>query len=342
MPIHLLSTDGGSAKAPTCAANSVIVGLVNNMPDAALRSTERQFIGLLDAASGDIDVRLRLFFLPEVPRSDTARELFLSAYDSIDDLWSSDIDGLIVTGTEPRSPELTEEPYWQSLTRLIDWAQEHTISAIWSCLAAHAAVLHLDGINRRPLNGKLSGVFECAKALDHELVVDAPPSWRVPHSRYNGLPHDELAAHNYHLLTSSPVAGVDSFAKNCNSLFLFFQGHLEYDSNSLLREYVRDIIRFIDGQQPLYPTLPLGYLDPESERAFAEVKETVLAQQNAKPLVATAASIAEQRLLNDWRPPATAIYKKWLSIVRREKRNPFRSLAQSRSRSAADGSLRTT
>ena len=44
-----------------------MIGLVNNMPDAALQSTENQFAGLLHEASGGQTVRLRLTSLPELP-----------------------------------------------------------------------------------------------------------------------------------------------------------------------------------------------------------------------------------------------------------------------------------
>jgi homoserine O-succinyltransferase/O-acetyltransferase len=40
------------------------IGLVNNMPDAALRSTERQFRTILTEAAGGAPFRLTLFFLP--------------------------------------------------------------------------------------------------------------------------------------------------------------------------------------------------------------------------------------------------------------------------------------
>src|SRR5262245_14499013 len=127
------------------------VGLLNNMPDAALESTERQFRELLGAASGDIPVRLRLYALPDVPRSETGRQRVRDAYVPIEELWENDLDGLIVTGTEPRVPSLSDEPYWSALTQVMDWAEHNTASAVWSCLAAHAAVLHLDGVERQLL-----------------------------------------------------------------------------------------------------------------------------------------------------------------------------------------------
>src|SRR5215510_819232 len=129
------------------------IGLVNNMPDAALDATVRQFRGLLGAAAGDTAVRLTLYTLPEVPRSDFGRQQ-VSGYSTTDELWDSHLDGLIITGAEPQAADLRDEPYWQSLTRVLEWAEGHTYSTILSCLAAHAAVLHLDGIARSPIPDK--------------------------------------------------------------------------------------------------------------------------------------------------------------------------------------------
>src|SRR6516162_1368555 len=145
------------SEVPGANSQRIVVGLVNNMPDAAIRATERQFGGLLQADG--IEVALRYFHLPTVPRSESARATFLQSYAPVEELWTSRIDGLIVTGAEPRAPKLQDEPYWSTLTRVVDWAEENTISTIWSCLAAHAAVLHLDRLERQPLGSKLFGVF---------------------------------------------------------------------------------------------------------------------------------------------------------------------------------------
>src|SRR5207302_8356539 len=114
-------------------------------------------------------VRLKLYALPEVVRSAAGRRR-VSSYSDIARLWDDHLDGLIVTGAEPRTADLRNEPYWKSLTALVDWADDHTHSSIWSCLASHAAVLHLDGIERRPLGTKRFGVFECEAASDHLLT----------------------------------------------------------------------------------------------------------------------------------------------------------------------------
>src|SRR5438270_3694737 len=92
------------ATGPVDDATCVTIGLLNNMPDPALQATERQFVALLGAAADDIDVRLRPYALPGVPRTDWGREYVTRFYSPIAELWDSRLDGLIVTGTEPRSP----------------------------------------------------------------------------------------------------------------------------------------------------------------------------------------------------------------------------------------------
>src|SRR5205823_10441965 len=132
---------------------SLHIGLVNNMPDPALDATERQFRALLAAASDGRPVRLTLYTLPEVPRTAFGRQQ-IAKYSTLDDLWNSQHDGLIVTGTEPQAADLRDEPFWGSLTRVLEWAEQHTHSTILSCLAAHAGILHIDGIARHPLGDK--------------------------------------------------------------------------------------------------------------------------------------------------------------------------------------------
>ena len=53
----------------------------------------------------------------------------------------------------------------------------------------------------------------------------------------------------YLVLTQSAEGGVDSFVKKKKqSLFVHFQGHPEYGAQTLLKEYRRDIRRFLKGR----------------------------------------------------------------------------------------------
>jgi homoserine O-succinyltransferase len=261
------------------ADSALTIGLINNMPDSALQATERQFTQLLQAAAGNTRVHLHCFSLPSVKRSQQARQAMDGRYGDIADLDRLRIDGLIVTGAEPNAATLPEEPFWQDLTDIIDWARNNTRSAIWSCLAAHAAVLHLDGIERQPLDVKCSGVYDCAKVTDNWLTRDINSPLKVAHSRVNALRNSDLAAGGYQVLTESPEAGVDIFAKRLPSQFIFFQGHPEYEALSLQREYLRDITRFLSRQRDVFPAFPAGYFEAETENKLAHYRKRACAER---------------------------------------------------------------
>lgn len=303
------------ATSPGQADRPVVIGLINNMPDAAFRTTERQFRELLSAAPLGHRIEVRRFYLPDVPRSSEMQSYLGRHYENIADLWTSQVDGLIVTGAEPRAPNLTDEPFWGDLAKLIDWAADHTSSTIWSCLAAHAAVLKLDGINRHPLPGKLSGVFDCQKVIDHPLLARMPAQWRIPHSRYNGLPEKLLEASGYLLLSRSVEAGADLFIKQGASLFIFLHGHPEYAPDALLREYRRDITRFLSGEREDFPEAPGFYFDGETTMALSAFRQRALEQRSLDLLVELPAKIADDVLMHPWKDPARDIFANWLTYL---------------------------
>ena len=296
-------------------AESITIGLVNNMPDAALQATERQFMALLGSAAQGMVVRLRVYAVPDVPRAAWGRDYVDRFYAPIDDLWDSDLEGLIVTGTEPRSPDLRHEPYWATLSDLMDWAEEHTQSAVWSCLAAHAAVLHLDGIERRPLGDKRFGVFACDRVADHALTADTPRRISMPHSRWNEAPEGALASCGYHVLTRSDEAGADAFTKERRSLFVFFQGHPEYEAQTLMLEYRRDIKRFLVRERETYPAMPRCYFDAATIRLLTALRERALADRREDLLAEFPTGLAAWTVTNSWRSVAVLVYRNWLRYL---------------------------
>lgn len=316
------------SRLPPNDRDALVIGLVNNMPDAALESTEKQFRDLLSAASSGLPVRLRLLALPEVLRSDVGRAQIADRYEDIAAVADEHVDGLIVTGTEPRTPSLKEEPFWPALGRLVDWADEHTVSTIWSCLAAHAAVLYLDGIERQPFPSKLSGIFKCEKSADHDLVEGQPSEWFVPHSRHNGLAEDMLAARGYRILLRSPETGPDMLVRQNRSLFLFLQGHPEYDRHALHREYRRDVVRFLRGRSERYPEIPHGYFDANTTGVLAEFRARAL-RNRCPQLVAEFPAIADAAVVHSWSNAAVALYRQWLAYLYAE-RNAERTRSELR------------
>ncbi|SDT20724.1 homoserine O-succinyltransferase MetA [Bradyrhizobium canariense] len=289
------------------------IGLINNMPDSALQATERQFTRLLQAAAGNSHIHFHCFSLPSVKRSQQAKQLMHGRYRDIADLDRLHIDGLIVTGAEPNAAILPEEPFWQDLTGIIDWAEANTRSTIWSCLAAHAAVLHLDGIKRQRLDAKCSGVYDCFKVANDGLTKDITSPLRVAHSRLNALRKSDLTASGYQLLTESPEAGVDIFVKQLRSRFVFFQGHPEYDALSLQREYLRDITRYLARQRDKFPTVPANYFDTETERKLANYQKRAMAERQ----IPLSVELPKLTLRPDLAISAAAstIFRNWLEYL---------------------------
>ena len=301
-------------------SNSLRIGLVNNMPDPALQATERQFVALLGAAADGLVVRITPYALPEIPRTDWGHDYVTRFYAPIEDLWDSGVDALIVTGTEPRSPNLRDEPYWASLTRLLEWAEHNTHSAVWSCLATHAALLHLDGIDRRPLGEKRFGVFECERVGDHPLTANAPDRLRMPHSRWNEIPEAALSSCGYRVLTRSDAAGVDAFVKQRQSLFVFFQGHPEYEAQTLMLEYRRDIRRFLLRERETYPNMPHGYFDDDTIRTLTMLRDRAVSDRREELLAAFPTALAAGRVTNSWRASAESLYRNWLQYIAQKAR----------------------
>lgn len=318
-------------------ANCIEIGLVNNMLGAALETTERQFRTLLGAAANGIAVRLKLLALPEVPRGELGRRHVSDFYSDISDLWDSHLDGLIVTGTEPRTPNLRNEPYWGSLAKLLEWAEDHTHSSVWSCLAAHAALLSIDGIVRRPLSGKRFGVFGCARVSDHPLTSGVPARFHMPHSRWNEVPEDAVTACGYGILTKSEDAGVDAFVKPRNSLFVFFQGHPEYDLDTLLLEYRRDIGRFLRGERDVYPSMPCGYFDEDTVDALAALQKRAVTNRREDLLRELPTNFVPSKVSAPWSSSAVCIYRNWLQYVSEQKARRLRARGRRQDRAVRSG-----
>jgi homoserine O-succinyltransferase/O-acetyltransferase len=295
---------------------AVRIAFVNNMPDSALEDTEMQFFELLDGASGELPVHVTLYSLPNVVRGERGQQHLSNFYRSINELWNDHFDGIIVTGTEPRQSDLRDESYWSVMCDVFDWAAENTSSTVLSCLAAHAGVLHSDRIDRHPLGDKKFGVFGFEKACDHPLTAGTPELIRNPHSRWNEVREDALLACGYVVLTKSADAGVDLFVrKKKKSLFVHFQGHPEYGALTLLKEYRRDIRRFVRQERETYPSMPLGYFDVGTTKLLNEFRETVVASRREELMTGFPDAVIVKTLENSWQSSAKGVYRNWLQYL---------------------------
>ena len=286
------------------------IGLLNNMPDTALVQTERQFRRLIGS-----EVDLSFFSLASVPRGPLARAHLDRFYAPHTALPAAGLDALVITGSEPKAARLDEEPYYADFTEVVDWAARGTVSTLFSCLAAHAAVLHLDGIERRPMAAKFSGVYPCAASSAHPLLAGMAPVMPVPHSRWNDLPEADLAAGGYTVLRRSEDVGVDLFVREGASLMVFLQGHPEYEADTLAREYRRDIGRYLDGSRDTCPDLPEHYYTDDSA-AQLEAFATLARIRRAPALHADFPAMdATPPRPAVWQDGAARLFRNWLALV---------------------------
>jgi homoserine O-succinyltransferase len=303
--------DGGASP-----PGSLSIALINNMPDPALEDTEFQFFELLDSAAGKMPIRVKLYSLPELQRSERAQQHLKNFYFDINDLWNSRLDGVIITGTEPRRPDLRNEPYWGTLVDILEWAENNTASTILSCLAAHASVLHSDGIVRSALTDKRFGVFDHRIVGDHELTSGAADPMPIPQSRWNEVREDALISSGYTILTRSLDGAADLFVKmKKKSLFVHFQGHPEYGARTLLKEYRRDIRRFLGRERETYPSMPHGYFDRAAAKVLNNFRAAALTNPQEELLAAFPETAVADTLQCTWNSSATRMYRNWLQYL---------------------------
>jgi homoserine O-succinyltransferase/O-acetyltransferase len=117
----------------------------------------------------------------------------------------------------------------------------------------------------------------------------------------------------YQLLSFSTKAGVDSFAKDFGSEFIFFQGHPEYESLSLEREYLRDISRFLSGERDSYPGIPVGYFDAETEQKLVAFAARALSERRP----ALSAELPDRTLRQGGTAgtAATMMFRNWIDFL---------------------------
>lgn len=323
-----LRRDGITVLSTDRAANQVIrelhVGLLNMMPDAALEATERQFYRLVGESNPIAQFYMHPFTLPTLPRSEVAQQHIAQFYESFDAIREAGLDALIITGANVSHPNLADEAFWQPLIEVIDWAWDNVTSTLCSCLATHAVMQFRYGQTRVKQPAKIWGVFE-HRVTDqrHPLVADVNTRFDVPHSRWNDVSPAQFAAAGVKVLVESAHAGVHLAVSGDGLRTVFFQGHPEYDTVSLLKEYKRDLMLAAAGKLPQFPPFPAGYFNRQAQALLAEFGSRVRAGET----LAFPEALLLPLLDNTWHDTAEAVLGNWIGCVyqvtHRERGLPF-------------------
>jgi homoserine O-succinyltransferase len=294
------------------------VAFVNNMPDAAFADTERQFVELLERASQGGPLLVDRYLVESVPRAASVLQGPAAAYRRLHGIYATRPDAIIVTGTEPVAPTVAEEPLWGPLTELFTWATGHTSSLLCSCLAAHTAVRHFDGLERTLLDRKCWGLLPDRVDRSHVLGRGLPETVSFPHSRCNEVSLEPLRGLGYEPVLDDGSRWTVATAVRGEALLVLVQGHPEYGPDSLLREYRRDVRRYLRGERDSFPPLPEHYLSGAARTAVEQFADAAHAgPRDERAMLAFPFEEVMRQMDGHWSTWADTLYANWLGEVRR-------------------------
>lgn len=293
------------------------IGLLNMMPDAALAATEQQFIRLVGSCNQIVQFYVYPFSLPELARGAQAEEHIRRYYVGFEQLADRGLDALIISGANVANPALDQEPFWKPLIEVARWAENNVASILCSCLATHALLKYRHGIDRRRLPQKRWGVYDHRISQpDHALMKGINTRFDAPHSRYNEISRSQLEQAGLTILAESPEAGVHLAVSADQFRIVYFQGHPEYQANSLLKEYKREVNRYLIGELEAAPPYPEHYFSADAmtiASRFIEQAEKARTGRNAGPEFPE--SELEPYVQNTWADTGKAIVNNWLGLV---------------------------
>ena len=304
------------------------IGLLNMMPDKALAATERQFFRLVGDSNPIAQFYVHPFTLAELPRGDDALRHIEDYYESFDRIREQGLDALIITGANVVGTELSSQPFWRPLIDVIDWAYDNVTSTLCSCLATHAVLEFRYGQKRRARPAKTWGVFP-HRVVDraHPLVNDVNTRFDVPHSRWNDVSRAQFDAAGLRVLVDSDI-GVHLATSGDGLRFVFFQGHPEYDTISLLKEYKREVTRYARRETSEFPPFVDNYFSPRAQAILRELRARIdeaLARGGELPAFPDAE--VGTGLDNTWRDTAHAVVGNWMGLIYQvtdsDRRKPF-------------------
>ncbi len=235
------------------------IGILNLMPTKIV--TETQILRCL--SNTPLQIEVELVGLVSHSSKNTSQEHLLEFYKSFDEIKERNFDGFIITGAPVEQMPFDEVDYWEELCGIMDWTTTHVHSTLHICWGAQAGLYHHYGIEKYPLEEKVSGIFT------HRLLTPKARLFHgfdgeflAPHSRHTETrAEDILKVTDLRLMAVSDEAGVYAVGNESGSRF-FITGHSEYDAGTLDAEYRRDL------DKGLNPSIPKHYYpddNPEKE-----------------------------------------------------------------------------
>lgn len=227
------------------AFSSIRIGVINLMPTKEV--TERQWSTLM--ASSKHWVEPIWIQMSSYQPKNVSSNYLNEHYEGVQTLDLSSIEGVILTGAPIEHLAFEDVDYWDELSELLDRITEANIPILSVCWGAQALLYKRYGIEKHALEEKCFGVFEHQIKGSHLLTKSLSETVYLPHSRHTGWKTESLEnVEQLEILIQSKEVGVFAL-EDCEG-DVYWSGHPEYERDTLLLEYQRDLDKGINIEMP--------------------------------------------------------------------------------------------
>ena len=216
------------------------IAILNLMP--LKEDTELQLLRKLSKAQRNI--KITFFNVISYIGKNTNPEHMEKYYSTFEELKNKNFDGLIITGAPVEQVEFEDVIYWNELTRIMDWSRTNVRSTIYICWGAQAGLYHNYGIKKQLMEEKKFGVFtHHLSDKNSKILYGFEEGFNAPHSRHTTVQKEDIEAHKeLTIVSESDEAGV-FIVEDKEKKEIYVTGHLEYDRDTLDKEYRRDLLK---------------------------------------------------------------------------------------------------
>ena len=212
--------------------------LLNLMPRK--RDTEIQFARLL--GNSPLQIELTLMTTASYQPKNEETTYLNEFYYTLDEIKDNFYDALIITGAPVETLPFEEVAYWEELVKIIEWSDTHVFQRVGICWGAQALLYHQFQIPKYSLEDKVFGIFSHQiNPAKLRLMQGFTDNFPMPVSRHTETKISDIREYlQFDILAYSQKAGIGMIINNNNDDFFIFN-HLEYDFDTLHKEYQRDL-----------------------------------------------------------------------------------------------------
>ena len=255
------------------------IGILNLMP--LKEETELQLLRSL--ANTPLQVDVTFLTVSSHESKNTSMSHLNHFYQTMDEIWDENLDGLIITGAPVEHLEFEEVDYWDELCEIMEWSKTHVYSTLHICWGAQAGLYYHYHIQKHLMKQKVFGIYPQTLCDEYNFLTNGFDEIHyTPHSRHTAIDEHALAKQEaLEILSRSDVTGSNIVATG-DFREIYILGHLEYGKETLAQEYFRDLSQGKEIQ------LPFNYF-PEDD--------------------------PQQEPVLTWRSHANLLYRNWLNYV---------------------------